>query len=288
MCNNVCIEVNETVENISIEVRDFSVLNIISQDVGNSATTGTDGLLYVPSGGGGGVSKHSELILDDGTNPHGTTKTDVGLGNVDNTSDADKPISNAVQLALDDKQDTLVSGGNIRPINGESILGSTNLVIGGGKETYIFEYASQTLPTSTNWQVSNYNSSQFDNLFRNNTATTYPTLNPDVGGHYVRKTGNVIKIIFKMLRRNPAIAINFDVYIAKFVKVDGDIGFGTETIIANQNIVSSALSTSEAIIKTLTLTSTAITEGEHLYIALRNNTGVAVTLYDPQIIIITE
>jgi hypothetical protein len=30
------------------------------------------------------ITKHSELILDDGTNPHGTTKNDVGLGNVPN------------------------------------------------------------------------------------------------------------------------------------------------------------------------------------------------------------
>jgi hypothetical protein len=29
-------------------------------------------------------SKHSELTLDDGTNPHGTTKANVGLGNVSN------------------------------------------------------------------------------------------------------------------------------------------------------------------------------------------------------------
>lgn len=33
------------------------------------------------------------------------TKADVGLGNVDNTSDADKPISAAQQLALNDKVD---------------------------------------------------------------------------------------------------------------------------------------------------------------------------------------
>ena len=33
------------------------------------------------------------------------TKSDVGLGNVDNTSDADKPISTATQTALDDKAD---------------------------------------------------------------------------------------------------------------------------------------------------------------------------------------
>lgn len=52
-----------------------------------------------------GASAHSELILDDGTNPHGTTKADVGLGNVDNTSDADKPVSTAQQAALDLKYD---------------------------------------------------------------------------------------------------------------------------------------------------------------------------------------
>ena len=31
-------------------------------------------------------------------NPHGTTKADVGLGNVDNTSDLNKPISTADAL----------------------------------------------------------------------------------------------------------------------------------------------------------------------------------------------
>ena len=35
------------------------------------------------------------------SNPHGVTKTQVGLGNVDNTSDANKPISTATQAALD-------------------------------------------------------------------------------------------------------------------------------------------------------------------------------------------
>lgn len=35
-----------------------------------------------------------------GNNPHGVTAAQVGLGNVDNTSDANKPISTAVQAAL--------------------------------------------------------------------------------------------------------------------------------------------------------------------------------------------
>jgi hypothetical protein len=37
------------------------------------------------------------------SNPHQVTKTQVGLGNVDNTSDLDKPISAATQTALDEK-----------------------------------------------------------------------------------------------------------------------------------------------------------------------------------------
>jgi hypothetical protein len=59
-------------------------------------------------------------------------KGDVGLGNVDNTADADKPISSATQSALNSKQATLVSGTNIKTINNESLLGSGNITISGG------------------------------------------------------------------------------------------------------------------------------------------------------------
>ena len=62
------------------------------------------------------------------------TKSDVGLANVDNTSDASKPVSTATQTALDAKQNTLVSTTNIKTINGSSILGSGDLTITA--ETY--------------------------------------------------------------------------------------------------------------------------------------------------------
>ena len=42
------------------------------------------------------------------TNPHGVTKTQVGLGNVDNTSDANKPISTSTSNALSGKVDKVV------------------------------------------------------------------------------------------------------------------------------------------------------------------------------------
>lgn len=63
------------------------------------------------------------------SNPHATTKAQVGLGNADNTSDANKPISTATQTALNAKQATLVSGTNIKTINYTSLLGSGNVAV---------------------------------------------------------------------------------------------------------------------------------------------------------------
>lgn len=65
--------------------------------------------------------------LSDTNNPHGVTKAQVGLGNVDNTSDADKPISTAQQAALIQKQDVLNVGNNIK-INNNTISALYDLV----------------------------------------------------------------------------------------------------------------------------------------------------------------
>lgn len=56
-------------------------------------------------------------------------KSAVGLGNVDNTSDLNKPISTATQTALNAKQDSLVSGTNIKTVNSNSLLGSGNITV---------------------------------------------------------------------------------------------------------------------------------------------------------------
>ena len=63
------------------------------------------------------VSQFTGLQIEDrltkaGTavQPEGLTKTAVGLSNVDNTSDFDKPISTATQSALNTKADASVVG----------------------------------------------------------------------------------------------------------------------------------------------------------------------------------
>ena len=70
----------------------------------------------------------------DTTNPHSVTATQVGLGSVDNTTDASKPVSAATQTALDDK-----------------VAGPATSVI--GKPAIFGDVAGETV-TSGEWQAS--------------------------------------------------------------------------------------------------------------------------------------
>jgi len=58
-----------------------------------------------------------------------TSRVDDELNNVNNTADADKPVSDDTATALGLKQDTLVDGTNISTVNGVSLLSGTPLVI---------------------------------------------------------------------------------------------------------------------------------------------------------------
>ncbi|MBS6366957.1 MAG: hypothetical protein KH420_06360 [Clostridiales bacterium] len=58
------------------------------------------------SGAASGVQANLSNHINDKSNPHGVTAAQVGLGNVDNTADADKPISTATQTALNGKANT--------------------------------------------------------------------------------------------------------------------------------------------------------------------------------------
>lgn len=88
------------------------------------------------------------------------TKSSIGLGNVDNTSDANKPVSTAQREAIivaqskaysdagtyTDKivaeyQPKLVSGTNLKTVNGQSLLGSGNITLGGLQLTYLGDFA---------------------------------------------------------------------------------------------------------------------------------------------------
>ena len=75
----------------------------MAQQTINIGTTADDGTGDTPRVGGDKINDNfTELYAHAGgtSNPHSVTKTQVGLGNVDNTADADKPVSTATQTAL--------------------------------------------------------------------------------------------------------------------------------------------------------------------------------------------
>jgi len=64
-------------------------------------------------------------------NPHAVTKSEVGLGSADDTSDADKPVSTAQQTALDLKEDAANKGiaGGYASLDGSGLLPSSQLPV---------------------------------------------------------------------------------------------------------------------------------------------------------------
>lgn len=74
------------------------------------------------------VQSNLETHINNKSNPHEVTKDQVGLGNVDNTSDANKPISTATQNALNSKFNA--SDGNALK---QTIENMPNLVVTEGR-----------------------------------------------------------------------------------------------------------------------------------------------------------
>lgn len=126
--------------------------------VGNSLALGETSSTAYRGDRGKTAYDHSQLT----GNPHGTTKADVGLANVANvdttttanitdslnkrfltdaqqtvlsntsgTNTGDNAVNSLYSGLATSKQDTLVSGANIKTINGNDILGSGDIVISG-------------------------------------------------------------------------------------------------------------------------------------------------------------
>ena len=69
-------------------------------DYTNDTITNADGVIYTLVNFVIALKNLVDTHNADTDNPHEITKNTVGLGNVDNTSDKDKPISDAVAAAL--------------------------------------------------------------------------------------------------------------------------------------------------------------------------------------------
>ena len=116
-------------------------------------------------------------------NPHQVTKTQVGLGNVDNTSDVNKPISIAQQSALDNKVDKVVGE---RLINASEIVKLSNISgVNTGDET-----ASTIINKIGDGSKINqsYLPSYVDDILEFDTVALFPAIG-EIGKIYIVTTG---------------------------------------------------------------------------------------------------
>lgn len=92
--NTTAMESHLVDENCHLSTSDRAKLENITENATKVSASDVNGNIVVDN------EEVTVYTHPAGTNPHGTTKSDVGLGNVDNTSDMDKPISTAVQEAI--------------------------------------------------------------------------------------------------------------------------------------------------------------------------------------------
>jgi hypothetical protein len=100
---NTAEQINDTVANVNQDVKDDSTPTFAGVTIGDKTLTNQK-LADLDA-----AKAHADIITG---NPHQLDKADIGLPNVDNTSDLNKPISTATQTALDGKAD--LEGGFVK------------------------------------------------------------------------------------------------------------------------------------------------------------------------------
>ena len=108
------IKVNGVAQTITDKTVDLSITSsTLWGEIGGTLSDQTDlnDELTTINGNITTVSGNLSTHTADTSNPHKVTKAQVGLGNVDNTSDANKPISTATQTALNKKVDAVAGKG---------------------------------------------------------------------------------------------------------------------------------------------------------------------------------
>ncbi len=130
--NNIALNIEEVVSTVTIEISEMQVpgadgksayqsaidggfvgtefeFNEFLADVGNKVDK-VDGYSLTKNDLTDELKLAYDSHLIDISNPHNVTKSQIGLNNVDNTSDANKPISTATQTALNLKEDPINKG----------------------------------------------------------------------------------------------------------------------------------------------------------------------------------
>lgn len=129
-------------------------------------------------------------------NPHSVTKAQVGLGNVDNTSDADKPVSTAVQAELDKKTNSAITDIDFANSTADNAIMTVDLANG-----IITSEKNVTLPKASSTSagiITSQESIKLNKILTNGDGTkfladngTYITVETEVNTEAVKTTNEI-------------------------------------------------------------------------------------------------
>lgn len=103
------------------------------------------------------VSEELSLHVDNLSNPHKVTQAQVGLGNVNNTSDLDKPISTATQEALSQKASSSdVASVQATATNALTVANEAKSIAEGKTSSFVFD----TVSAMNEWLANPSNTAQ--------------------------------------------------------------------------------------------------------------------------------
>jgi hypothetical protein len=181
----------------------------------------------------------------------GVTKAHVGLGNVDNTSDADKPVSTATQTALDAKLASSTAASTYAPIASPTLTGTTttsDLVVNGDFTVNgtNFSASATTITIEDNMvQLAHQNAANTVDL---GLVVAYNDGSAKHAG-IVRDVSDAKWKLFKDVTTEPTTTVNFgqgsldDLAVAGFEATSATIGDVSNTELQYLNGVTSAIQT---------------------------------------------
>ena len=150
----------------------------------------------------GGVRQELNTHIEDLANPHQVTKVQIGLGNVDNTADADKPVSNSTQAAIisavtpkADKtyvDNSLSSKSDKTYVDNHLTLKANKVDVYTKAETYTKQESSDLVSSSISTALTPVNTSL--DLAKRGVANRYdPLLTYNSGERAILSNGDIVK-----------------------------------------------------------------------------------------------
>ena len=264
--SNWNIAFNDKITNAAFSGTNTKTLTLTQYDGGTFAPTFDDlqGVTGVTAGTGltgGTITSTGTVAVDFGVvaplasptftgTVGGITKTMVGLGNVDNTTDAGKPVSTATQTALNGKENTITAGTTGQYFRGDKTFQTLDKSAVGLSNVDNTTDANKPISTLTQTAL-NLKLNTDDTSLLNLTSRFAAKQNTLSGTGFVKASGTTISYdnssylttgvaasTYQTILSNPVTGTGTNNYIPKFTTTGSTIG--NSTLIDNGSTISTS------------------------------------------------